>query len=476
MRRSCFVLAIHGLIVVGGLGYSEDHIPHNSNLAQSVVLVPDEDAYYRGTDVAELESYDVGPSSEPAQRPPQPPTDHQYLSDCDSGSCSSSCECVDDTASCGEPWTLQGWLEPCHCSSIRYGGWIQAGVRTNDQGNMTQVGNVPSCGFTNDADDLHLHQLWGYIARDAERGGCDLDWGFRADFVFGADGPDTQAFGDVGWDNGWLSGGQYGSAIPQLYVEATFDQWRVVAGHFYTIIGYEVVQAPDNFFFTHSYQQYYAEPFTHTGLLVSYDINDQWSITAGYTTGWDSGFNNTSDAHTFLGGISWTSSDEFTSLAYAVNAGRWGNGKVLNDGDIYMHSVVLSQDLGNDWTVVLHHDLGINDGLAALPPGDQAEWYGLGAYVMKQINCCWSAGGRLEWLRDDDGVRVNPLGVAPPLAAGNYFEATAGLNWRPRTNLTVRPELRYDWFDGVGMPFDPVGGVGTANNLFTFAVDLYWTF
>jgi len=38
-----------------------------------------------------------------------------------------------------------------------------------------------------------------------------------------------------------------------------------------------------------------------------------------------------------------------------------------------------------------------------------------------------------------------------PTAAGfhgNFFELTLGLNWTPHANFIVRPEVRYDWFDG----------------------------
>lgn len=47
----------------------------------------------------------------------------------------------------------------------------------------------------------------------------------------------------------------------------------VKIGHFYTIIGYEVVTAPDNFFITKPYTMQYGEPFTHTGVLASYAFN-----------------------------------------------------------------------------------------------------------------------------------------------------------------------------------------------------------
>ncbi|NIL97192.1 MAG: outer membrane beta-barrel protein, partial [Planctomycetales bacterium] len=331
-------------------------------------------------------------------------------------------------------------------------------------------------GFTNAANEFHLHQLWIYAGRVAETCGCGTDWGFRFDYVFGADGPDTQASGDRGWDTEWDAGGQYGSAVPQLYFEAAWNDGYMIVGHFFTPMGYEVVPAPGNFFFTHSYQQYYGEPFTHTGVLFGYQLNDHWSVKAGYTLGWDSGFNNANDAHTFLGGVTWTSQDEETCLSYAVNAGRFGDGSVANVGDIYLHSVVLSHVFGCGWTAVIQHDLGIQTNIPLPSPADEAEWYGVSAYLLKQINSCWSAGARLEWFRDDRGTLVNLRGLVPALVAGDYYEATLGLNWKPHANLTLRPELRYDWYDGAGSPFDPVGGVGTANSLFSFAVDLIVTF
>ena len=43
-------------------------------------------------------------------------------------------------------------------------------------------------------------------------------------------------------------------------------------------------------------------------------------------------------------------------------------------------------------------------------------------------------------------------------AAGDYYNCTAGINWRPHANILLRPELRMDWYDGNalagGLPFD----------------------
>ena len=60
--------------------------------------------------------------------------------------------------------------------------------------------------------------------------------------------------------------------------------------------------------------------------------------------------------------------------------------------------------------------------------------------------------------------------------AGNFYEVSLGLNWTPTANWTVRPELRYDWFDGVSLnglrPYD----AGTQDDQFLLGFDaiLLW--
>ncbi len=382
-------------------------------------------------------------------------------------SCSDDCTSCDSKPTCGcqscasdpcEPWHLFGTT----CRGVQVGGWISGGATINGHGNRTGTGNAP-LGFNNVADGLVLNQLWAYAVKEADTGGCGTDWGFRVDYVFGADGPDTQAFGDEGFDFGWNSSRDYGSAIPQLYFELAYNDLSVKLGHFYTNVGYEVVQATGNFFYSHSYTQYYGEPFTHTGVLASYQYTDQTELLGGWTMGWDSGFDNFNDASTFLGGIAYTVNN-YTTLTWAVVAGDFGDGTPNNNGDIYMNSIVLDIQLTDRLEYVLQHDLGINDGLGA---GDN-EWYGVNQYLFYTINDCWALGGRVEWFRDDDGARIGVNGAG----AGNYYGATAGVNWSPRANLRVRPEVRWDWFDGMGLPFDN----GTRDEMFTFGIDAVFTF
>jgi hypothetical protein len=99
------------------------------------------------------------------------------------------------------------------------------------------------------------------------------------------------------------------------------------------------------------------------------------------------------------------------------------------------------------------------------------------------INDCWAAGIRYEVMRDNNGTRVAGLGIPgtgdnPHTGpyVGNFSEITAGLNWKPNLNVTVRPELRWDWFDGTTAGNSQEPYVGNHDQQFSFAIDGIFTF
>jgi hypothetical protein len=256
----------------------------------------------------------------------------------------------------------------------------------------------------------------------------------------------------------WNSSRFYGLAMPQAYAELGLNEVSVKVGHFYTIVGYEVVTAPDNFFYSRPYTMQYGEPFTHTGALATWTPNEHLSVIGGATYGWDN-FEDVYDEMSFLGGVTFTSSDNNSKLALALHTGdeEITPGTVNPHDQRTVYSVVYSAILTDRITWVAQHDHGWQEN--SLGSGDTAEWYGLNQYLYYKINCCWSLGTRLEWFRDDDGVRVAPAGDFPALGVsnnptsaggfeGNFWALTAGLNYKPTGNLIVRPELRYDWYDG----------------------------
>ena len=108
-------------------------------------------------------------------------------------------------------------------------------------------------------------------------------------------------------------------------VNSVTRRLNVKFGHFYTLIGYEVVPAIGNFFYTHAYTMQYGEPFTHTGVLTTWVPNDQLTIIGGITNGWDNwddglettivnqNYANYNSNASFLGAVTFSSSDGTSS-------------------------------------------------------------------------------------------------------------------------------------------------------------------
>ncbi len=373
----------------------------------------------------------------------------------------------------GDPWTIP---QPCFLADRRVtvGGWAEAGVYTNqyDADFNGPVGLRPNKFF-------NLNQLDGYVERTVRQDSYEWDWGGRMDYMFGTDAPFTQAFGDRTWDYGWNSssfGGQplYGSAIPQAYVDAAYGNFKIRGGHFYTPIGYESIPAVNNFFYSHSYMNIFGEPFTNTGVLASQKLGEKLTVYGGWTDGWDSGFEDKNDGSMFLGGLTYKLNSR-TNIAWYLTWGYNGDGfafvnpngvPLAAQGDLYMNSFVITHQITSRWSYVFQLDYADNYNL---PDGDHL-WYGINQYLFYKVSDCWGFGGRFEWFRDDDGVRVVQGN------AGNYYEMATGINWRPHANVMVRPELRYDWYQGTVAGGNNPFNNGNATSQLSGGCDVIFTF
>lgn len=389
---------------------------------------------------------------------------------CNTGTCGTCNDCCDpcfDGCYDTEPARLFDcpWLD---CRGITISGWVAQSYTWNPDEPASNF-NGPVT-FTDRANEYQLNQVYLIAERLADTGGCGFALGGRVDLLYGTDHRFTTARGlEVRQDGSrrWNNRTFYGLAMPQLYAEVAYNDLSVKMGHFYTIIGYEVVTAPDNFFVTHAYTMQYGEPFTHTGMLATYNLSDNVALISGFTRGWDNWEDNNDDLD-YIGGFT-VSNDSGGSVATAVTTGAWDDAGDLTQT---VYSIVASQEMG-DWTAVLQHDNGWQNGGG--PQGQNARWYGLNSYLFYTLNHCWSAGTRFEWFRDHNGTRVT-TGEGNTGFNGNFYAIAFGLNWRPMANVLVRPEARWDWYDG-NLP----GGVrpyddGTDSSQFLLATDVIVTF
>lgn len=365
---------------------------------------------------------------------------------CDTGcytsACSSCNSCGDCGCGCGlglfdcclgEPYTLKSHLL-CEDSPWNVGGWTQLGYHDESTGL-----------FNDQPGKVHLHQQWAYLEKVTQADACNWDWGFRADFMYGIDADDTQAFGNTvdangnarGFDTGW-NHGIYGFALPQLYAEIARGDLSIKAGHFYTLAGYESVMAPNNFFYSHAFTMYNSEPFTHTGVLGTYKVSDDLTVYGGWTLGWDTGFDQFQGGSSLLGGMTAQLTDDlkFTYISTVGDLGWRGD-------DGYSHTVLFDAALTEKLNYVFQTDLLLVD-------ETQEENYSIVNYLFYTVNDCTKLGTRLEWWKTDPLVDgISNLSV---------YEATFGVNYRPHANVVVRPEIRQQWSPAVDID-DTIFGI-----------------
>ncbi|MFO0817504.1 MAG: outer membrane beta-barrel protein [Pirellulales bacterium] len=324
-----------------------------------------------------------------------------------------ACACEEESDECAPPEPFE--LFPKTCRGIKAGGWTQFGY--HNQASFADL-------FNQNPGNLHLHQQWMYIEKQIEAE-CGLDWGFRFDAMYGIDANNTQAFGNPPgtWD--YLNGfdfGIYGWAFPQLYGEIGNKELSVKVGHFFTPIGYEVVTAPNNFFYSHAFTMNNSEPFTHTGALAKWVANEKVTVYGGWTAGWNTGFTNLNGGSNFIGGASFKPIEEIT-LTYLATAGNFG----WLGSDAYSHSIIADVLLTEKLKYVFQSDM---------VSAQQVNYdtVGINQYLIYTINDKWAAGARVEWW-DNNGVATNA--------------ATFGVNWKPHTNLVFRPEVKQEWIPGI---------------------------
>jgi hypothetical protein len=171
-------------------------------------------------------------------------------------------------------------------------------------------------------------------------------------------------------------------------------------------------------------------------VLAKWARSDRLTLYAGWTQGWDTGFSNNGGS-TFLGGFTFQITDAL-SFTYGTTMGDFGFADSLgSDPDAYEHSIVLDWQLTERLKYVLQSDYFDNSTQTIGLFGAPATIFTVNQYLLFALNDRWGFGGRFEWIG----------GAAGGAAGGEAWLITLGANYRPHTNLVIRPELRFEDFD-----------------------------
>jgi hypothetical protein len=390
--------------------------------------------------------------------------------------CCSSCGCNDNwcdlgldcywpfTCCCkpGDPCTLQKHLTPC-CHDVTYGGFFDVGYYSQNTGLSANDGDLLD---THDYPGrAQLSQFYYYVEKKAKTDSCCCDWGYRWDIMYGTEAFAGQANGNSnnGWDKDW-DHGNYFWAMPQAYVEVGVNDWSIKMGHFYTIVGYEVLPATGNFFYSHSLSWFNSEPVTHTGVLGTYTPDKCNTYYAGYTLGWDTAFDAFDGGSNYIGGVTHKFNDNL-SLSYLLTVGNFG---FRSDGEFgYEHTIILDAKLSKKWEYVMENDIVETDGsYGGTGVANDGEDFEIANYLFYTINDCWKMGTRFEWWKSNQVTGQD----------ASFYELTYGFNYKANANLMIRPEVRYDWTPGENAVVNAPNQNGNFYDKVIFGIDAVLTF
>ena len=281
-------------------------------------------------------------------------------------------------------------------------------------------------------------------------------------------GRDTYIFAPYGWNANYFDSQNVGFAIPQAYAQYAAHSFTFMAGQFIELTGAENLFSYNDTNFSRSILWGYAEPFTVTGLRVSYVPIDKLTLIGGVNNGWDN-IRDWRHGETLELGISYIFNQMLSLTGYAYTgqqriADRTSSGPT---GQRTLIDLIGTLNATKKLSFVINYD-GALQTKAALPNGTTAEaiWQGIAGYINYKFDEKWRTSARGEIFDDQDGYRT---GVAQ-----TWDEATLTLGYTPIKNLELRAETRRD-FSNQNAIIDK-NGVGVSNNQQSYALEAVCTF
>ena len=216
------------------------------------------------------------------------------------------------------------------------------------------------------------------------------------------------------------------------------------AGKFVTLLGYEVIEAPNNLNFSRSFLFGFAVPFTHVGALLTLVPVEGLSLTAGPVVGWDVADDNNSRM-SVMGQIAYTSIKDLSASVNFIT----GPEKNRNNGNqrTVLDFIVAYTGIPN-LTLALNADYGWEDNEAALVASGtrsdtDARWWGIAGYAAYDWTEKLRTAVRGEYFSDPEGVRTaaTAAGVGGRV---NLWDVTATVQYKIWKGLLGRLEYRHD--------------------------------
>ncbi|TAE01002.1 MAG: porin [Bacteroidetes bacterium] len=247
------------------------------------------------------------------------------------------------------------------------------------------------------------------------------------------------------------------------------EKLSFTAGQFGTHIGYEMIDAPLNYFYSINHTFNSGIPFYHLGLKATYEFNSKVSLMLGAVNGFDYLHDNNRGKGLIwqltlkpMDGLTVYFNGISTNEASADSVG--GAFKSAPKGNFTVYDLVANYNVGK-WNFTTWLLLGSADGLGnsfgtAYNLDKTRNWGGANFYAVYNFNDVFSLGTRVEYFDNSAGVRgllnkkvssVSNEGVKSyEFAGADCYTYTLTSNIKlANGHITLKPEFRYDFFKKV---------------------------
>lgn len=337
-------------------------------------------------------------------------------------------------------------------NGISISGWVQ-GNYTASSADRT---NLPTT-FNDRANFFQMNQNFLRINKDIDTSKEEFQLGFRTEWIL--PGTDARFSQSRGLFNGQT--GDYQFDLFQAYGEAYLPNVgpkgsTVRVGKFATLVGYELVQGAETPFVSRSYLFQY-NPFTHTGAMVTTQLDDTWTVVNGLVQGADNTFSSPNQA-TYIGQLKWAPKEGKSNALFNVvlTDPRFDASRGFPFYNVY--NLVYTRNISDKFTYVLDATFSHIDG-APLGNGavGSATWYGAANYLIYKHCDNVTSTFRAEVFEDTKGFRTG--------SQGTYTALTYGVAYAPKPGVIFRPFARYD-HNSDSRPFEG------KSNLYTAGMDV----
>ncbi|HEY5226031.1 MAG TPA: outer membrane beta-barrel protein [Methylovirgula sp.] len=378
---------------------------------------------------------------------------------------------------------------PSWWSTFTVGGVIDAGITGNPDLGSGDVnfGRL----FTDKANMPLLNQVSLIAQRPIDPNAKTIDFGFKVQLMYGSDARYTHFLGECDYCVSGINQFDVVEAWGQVHLPWVFGGGiDVKAGQFVTLLGTEVINAPDNLFYSHSYIFNFGIPLKDTGVMTVAHVNPMLDVYAGAVTGVNTsvGWNNpaygdpgdNNNAPGFEGGFTLNLLDGKVTVNADTNIGpQNANTPAValacacdpNSTMRYLSDANVTWKATDKLTLIGEANYAREDGYGG------ADAYGFAGYASYQMLDWLKLNGRAEVFRDNNaffvaafpgnfdfvnaehGYANNSFGSGAPTT---YLELTAGLTIAPTLPkelplvkaIIFRPEVRYDSSLNNTTPFD----------------------